>query len=119
TPIDIEKKLGPEGSPVTYSTLYRSLAGSLYYFGLLHHSLLHTLMLTGQDTLSRSSVEAEYSGVANVVAETSWIRNLLREHHTPLFTATLVYYDNVSVVYMSCIHVCKPRTTSAHQTYRD
>ncbi|GJZ39947.1 reverse transcriptase zinc-binding domain-containing protein [Tanacetum coccineum] len=32
-----------------------------------------------QDTLSRSSVEAEYRGVANVVAETSWIRNLLRD----------------------------------------
>ncbi|GKC45720.1 ribulose-1,5-bisphosphate carboxylase/oxygenase large subunit, partial [Tanacetum coccineum] len=30
-----------------------------------------------QDTLSRSSAEAEYRGVANVVAETSWIRNLL------------------------------------------
>ncbi|GKA26085.1 hypothetical protein Tco_0712194 [Tanacetum coccineum] len=29
TPIDIEKKLGPEGSLVTNPTLYRSLAGSL------------------------------------------------------------------------------------------
>ncbi|GKE94035.1 ribonuclease H-like domain-containing protein, partial [Tanacetum coccineum] len=44
-----------------------------------------------QDTLSRSSVKAEYRGVANAVAETSWIRNLLRELHTPLSTATLVY----------------------------
>ncbi|GJS92021.1 ribonuclease H-like domain-containing protein [Tanacetum coccineum] len=75
-PIDTEKKLGSKGSPDTDPTLYRSLAGSLHYFGLLHHSLLHTLMLTGQDTLSRSSVEAEYCGVANAVAETSWIRNL-------------------------------------------
>ncbi|GKD53738.1 ribonuclease H-like domain-containing protein, partial [Tanacetum coccineum] len=47
-------------------------------------------------TLSRSSVEAEYRGVANVVAETAWIRNLLRELHAPLFTATLVYCDNIS-----------------------
>ncbi|GJS43262.1 ribonuclease H-like domain-containing protein, partial [Tanacetum coccineum] len=54
-----------------------------------------------QDTLSRSSVEAEYRWVANAVAETSWIRNLLRELHTLLFTATLVYCDNVSAVYMS------------------
>ncbi|GKB26257.1 ribonuclease H-like domain-containing protein [Tanacetum coccineum] len=46
-------------------------------------------------TLSRSSAEAEYRGVANVVAETAWIRNLLLELHTPLFTATLVYCDNV------------------------
>ncbi|GJV25884.1 ribonuclease H-like domain-containing protein [Tanacetum coccineum] len=31
TLIDTEKKLGPEGSPVTDPTLYRSLAGSLQY----------------------------------------------------------------------------------------
>ncbi|GJY44180.1 ribonuclease H-like domain-containing protein [Tanacetum coccineum] len=54
-----------------------------------------------QHTISRSSAEAEYQGVANVVAETAWIRNLLRELHSPLSTATLVYCDNVSAVYMS------------------
>ncbi|GJS96544.1 ribonuclease H-like domain-containing protein [Tanacetum coccineum] len=47
------------------------------------------------------SAEAEYRGVANVVAETAWIRNLLLELHTPRSTATLVYCDNVSVVYLS------------------
>ncbi|GJW01531.1 ribonuclease H-like domain-containing protein [Tanacetum coccineum] len=55
-----------------------------------------------QPTLSRSSAEAEYRGVANVVVETCWFRNLLRELHTPLSSATLVYCDNVSVVYLSC-----------------
>ncbi|GKC09692.1 ribonuclease H-like domain-containing protein [Tanacetum coccineum] len=30
-----------------------------------------------QPTLSRSSAEAEYRGVANAVAETCWLRNLL------------------------------------------
>ncbi|GKD53098.1 ribonuclease H-like domain-containing protein, partial [Tanacetum coccineum] len=54
-----------------------------------------------QHTISRSNSEAEYRGVANVVAETSWIRNLLRELHSPLSTATLVFCDNVSAVYMS------------------
>ncbi|GJR38141.1 ribonuclease H-like domain-containing protein [Tanacetum coccineum] len=54
-----------------------------------------------QHTISRSSAEAEYRGVANVVAETAWIRNLLRELHSPLLTATMVYCDNVSAVYMS------------------
>ncbi|GJR03917.1 ribonuclease H-like domain-containing protein [Tanacetum coccineum] len=50
---------------------------------------------------STRSAEAEYLGVANVVAETAWIRNLLRELHSSLSTATLVYCDNVSAVYMS------------------
>ncbi|GKE29258.1 ribonuclease H-like domain-containing protein [Tanacetum coccineum] len=31
-------------------------------------------------------------GVANAVAETCWLRNLLRELHTPLSSAMLVYY---------------------------
>ncbi|GKD83827.1 ribonuclease H-like domain-containing protein, partial [Tanacetum coccineum] len=52
-------------------------------------------------TLSHSSTEAEYHGVANVVAETCWIRNLLRELHTPLSFATIMYCDNVSAVYLS------------------
>ncbi|GKF89827.1 ribonuclease H-like domain-containing protein, partial [Tanacetum coccineum] len=35
------------------------------------------------------------------VAETAWLRNLLRELHSPLSSVTLVYCDNVSAVYMS------------------
>nr|GEW99559.1 ribonuclease H-like domain-containing protein [Tanacetum cinerariifolium] len=54
-----------------------------------------------QPTLSRSSAEAKYRCVANVVAETCWLRNLLRELHTHLSSATLVYCDNVSAVYLS------------------
>ncbi|GKE85882.1 ribonuclease H-like domain-containing protein [Tanacetum coccineum] len=52
-----------------------------------------------QPMLSHSSVEGEYRGVANAVAETCWLPNLLRELHTPLSFATLVYCDNVSGVY--------------------
>ncbi|GKD78446.1 ribonuclease H-like domain-containing protein [Tanacetum coccineum] len=63
-----------------------------------------------QVTLSRSSAEAEYRGVANVVAETAWVRNLLRELHAPLFTATLVYCDNISAVYLSTKPVQHQRT---------
>ncbi|GKB08984.1 ribonuclease H-like domain-containing protein [Tanacetum coccineum] len=63
-----------------------------------------------QYTISRSSAKAEYRGVANVVAETAWIRNLLYELHSPLLTATLVYCDNVSAVYMSANPVQHQRT---------
>ncbi|XP_071727594.1 uncharacterized protein [Rutidosis leptorrhynchoides] len=63
-----------------------------------------------QQTPSRSSAEAEYRGVANAVAETCWIRNLLRELHCPLSSATLVYCDNISAVYMSGNPVQHQRT---------
>ncbi|GJW60767.1 ribonuclease H-like domain-containing protein [Tanacetum coccineum] len=63
-----------------------------------------------QPTLSRSTAEVEYRGVTNVVAETCWLRNLLRELHTPLSSATLVYCDNVSAVYLSCNLVQHQRT---------
>ncbi|GJS63199.1 ribonuclease H-like domain-containing protein [Tanacetum coccineum] len=51
-----------------------------------------------QPTLSRFCAEAEYRGVANAVAETCWLMNLLPELHTPLSSATLVYCDNVQCV---------------------
>ncbi|GJQ89736.1 ribonuclease H-like domain-containing protein [Tanacetum coccineum] len=63
-----------------------------------------------QHTIYRSSAEVEYQGVANVVAETAWIRNLLLELQSPLLTATLVYCDNVSAVYMSANPVQHQRT---------
>ncbi|KAK4377693.1 hypothetical protein RND71_003989 [Anisodus tanguticus] len=53
-----------------------------------------------QATLSRSSIEAEYRGVANVVAEICWLRNLLLEIHCPLRKASMVYCDNIFVIYL-------------------
>ncbi|GJR53906.1 ribonuclease H-like domain-containing protein [Tanacetum coccineum] len=52
-------------------------------------------------TLSHNKHTRINRGVANVVAKTCWLRNLLRELHTPLSSATLVYCDNVSAVYLS------------------
>ncbi|KAI3799572.1 hypothetical protein L1987_34871 [Smallanthus sonchifolius] len=63
-----------------------------------------------QHTVSRSSAEAEYRGVANVVAEATWIRNLLLELQVPLQRATIVYCDNVSAVYLSDNPVQHQRT---------
>ncbi|GKB33094.1 ribonuclease H-like domain-containing protein [Tanacetum coccineum] len=70
-------------------------------FGLqLHASSTAQLTAYTDVTLSRSSVEAEYCGVANVVAETTWLQNLLLELHAPLTTATLVYCNNVRVLHV-------------------
>jgi hypothetical protein len=63
-----------------------------------------------QNTVSRSSAEAEYRAVANGVAEASWLRQLLHELHIPLRRATIVYCDNVSAVYMSSNPVQHQRT---------
>nr|GEW05317.1 ribonuclease H-like domain-containing protein [Tanacetum cinerariifolium] len=83
-PVETESKLGSDGDPIPDLTLYRSLAGD----NLLLWSAKR------QQTLSRSSVEAEYRDVANVVAKTAWLRNILRELHAPLLSVTLVYCDN-------------------------
>ncbi|XP_021713913.1 uncharacterized protein LOC110682017 [Chenopodium quinoa] len=63
-----------------------------------------------QHTLSKSSAEAEYRGVANVVSEACWLRNLLLELHCPLRQATIVYCDNVSAIYLSVNPVQHQRT---------
>ena len=63
-----------------------------------------------QPTLSRSSAEAEYRGVANVVSESCWIRNLLLELQCPVHKATLIYCDNVSAIYLSGNPVQHQRT---------
>ncbi|XP_074299935.1 uncharacterized protein LOC141631120 [Silene latifolia] len=63
-----------------------------------------------QPTLSRSSAEAEYRGVANIVAESCWVRNLLLELNRPIRKATIVYCDNVSAIYLSGNPVNHQRT---------
>nr|GEV55057.1 ribonuclease H-like domain-containing protein [Tanacetum cinerariifolium] len=81
--------------------------GALNYFLVDTESKLGPEGVPVQDL---TFAEAEYRRVANVVAKTAWLRNLLRELHSPLSTATLVYCDNVSVIYMSVNPVQHHRT---------
>lgn len=63
-----------------------------------------------QATTSRSSAEAEYRGVANAVAETTWLSQLLSELSCSPSSATIVYCDNISAVYLSANPVQHQRT---------
>ncbi|GJU70145.1 ribonuclease H-like domain-containing protein [Tanacetum coccineum] len=97
TLVDTQSKLGDDdadwaGCPTT--------RGSTYGYCVFLGNNLLSWSSKRQPTLSRSSAEAEYRGVANVVAETCWLRNLLRELHTHLSSAMLVYYDNVRVLHV-------------------
>jgi len=75
----------------------RSTSGFCVYLG----DSLVSWSSKRQPTVSRSSAEAEYRAVANVAAECIWLRQLLGELRCNINKATVVFCDNVSVVYMS------------------
>jgi hypothetical protein len=84
----------------------RSTSGFCVYIG----DSLVSWSSKRQATVSRSSAEAEYRGVANAVAECIWLRQLLGELHCAATSATLVYCDNISAVYLSANPVHHRRT---------
>ncbi|GJW74487.1 ribonuclease H-like domain-containing protein [Tanacetum coccineum] len=86
TSVDTESKLGDDGDLVSNLILYRSLSGSLQQIWLLIRMQIGLVALLHRGQLY---AEAEYRGVANVVAETCWLRNLLRELHTLLSSTTV------------------------------
>ncbi|GKA75473.1 ribonuclease H-like domain-containing protein [Tanacetum coccineum] len=91
TPVDIESKLGDD---VQHIFLYMQDPWEPYFLALKR--------------ILRA--ESKHRGGVNVVAETCWLRNLLREFHTSLSFATLVYCDNISDVYLSSNFVQHQRT---------
>jgi hypothetical protein len=74
-----------------------------------------------QIIISRSSVEAEYHAVANIVAKATWLRQLFHELHIPSSRCTVVYCDNINVVYLSTNPIQHQRTKhmeiDLHQVY--
>ncbi|GJZ81236.1 ribonuclease H-like domain-containing protein [Tanacetum coccineum] len=92
--VNTKSKLGDDGDLVSDPTLYQSLVGFevfSWYSGLW----VAVFSSSTTDLVAYSDAdwaEVEYRGVANAVAETCWLRNHLRELHTPLSSAMLVYY---------------------------
>lgn len=54
-----------------------------------------------QETVSRSSTEAEYQALAETAQEITWISQLLRDLDIPQERSTLLLCDNLSAVYLS------------------
>ncbi|XP_048613467.1 uncharacterized mitochondrial protein AtMg00810-like [Brassica napus] len=84
----------------------RSTSGFCLYLG----DNLISWSAKRQPTVSRSSAEAEYKGIANAVSESCWLRNLLLVMGRPLKHSTVVFCDNVSAVYLSTNPVQHQRT---------
>ncbi|GJR51454.1 ribonuclease H-like domain-containing protein [Tanacetum coccineum] len=119
TPVDTESKLGEVVQQVClymhdhWEPHFSALKRILRYVrdtldnGLQLFSSSTTSLVAYSDadwascpTTLRSTSEAGYRDVANAVAETCWLRNILGELHTSLSSATLVYCDNVRVLHV-------------------
>ncbi|GJX24833.1 ribonuclease H-like domain-containing protein [Tanacetum coccineum] len=113
TPVDTETKLGLSYA-VQQICLYMHDLREPHFAALKHvmHYVKGTLDLglhlyASITTSLVGYTDADWAGFpstcrsTSVVAETVWVSNLLHELHSPLMTTTLVYRDNVSVVYMS------------------
>ncbi|KAL5854157.1 hypothetical protein ACOSQ4_003959 [Xanthoceras sorbifolium] len=63
-----------------------------------------------QDVVSRSSTEAEYRALAGTTCELIWLRWLLADMDAPQPTATPIYCDNRSAIYIAHNDVFHERT---------
>ncbi|GKA68571.1 ribonuclease H-like domain-containing protein [Tanacetum coccineum] len=102
TPVGTESKLGDDGDPVSDPTFYRSLAVSLRYLTFTRSDISY---LVQQVCLYMHDPREPYLSALKRI-----LRNLIRELHTHLSSATLVYCDNVSAIYLSSNPIQHQRT---------
>ncbi|XP_020681678.1 uncharacterized protein LOC110099015 [Dendrobium catenatum] len=83
---------------------------SIYgYCNFLGTSLI-SWQVKKQNTVARSSTEAEYRALATEAAEIIWLRSLLEDLHVPQLAPTTVYCDNTSAIALANNPVFHART---------
>ena len=63
-----------------------------------------------QHTISRSSIEAEYRSLANIVAELTWLTSLLEELRVATTKIPIIRCNNLSTVQLAANPVLHART---------
>lgn len=76
----------------------RSTSGYAIYIG----SNLVSWSAKKQKTVSRSSTEAEYRGIANAAAEIQWLQYLLSDLEISSNNSPVLYCDNISADLFNC-----------------
>lgn len=84
----------------------RSASDYFVYLG----SILISWSAKKQPTIARSSSEAEFHSLAQALAETIWIRQILRELGVMLHKPVTLFSDNLSATYMAANPIFHQRT---------
>ena len=84
----------------------KSVSGYLLKFG----DSLISWKSKKQNTVSRSSAEAEYRSLATLTAEVVWVANLFKELQVPLHTPSSIYCDSKAAIQIAANPVFHERT---------